>query len=144
MVVQLMEYNARFGDPETQSLLPRIENDFFYLLDHCANSKLNKVNEISEKNQTCLHLVFASGGYPGIDGKALSLGNEISISENLKSQDCYFAGLDLKDGKLVNTGGRVLGISQMAKTRKEAKEKVYALAKNIEFKDMQIRSDIGE
>lgn len=142
--IRVIEYNARFGDPETQSLLPRIENDFFYLLDHCANSKLNKVNEISEKNQTCLHLVFASGGYPGIDGKALSLGNEISISENLKSQDCYFAGLDLKDGKLVNTGGRVLGISQMAKTRKEAKEKVYALATNIEFKDMQIRSDIGE
>lgn len=142
--IRVIEFNARFGDPETQSLLPRIENDFFYLLDQCANSNLKDIQQIHEIEQSCLHLVFASGGYPGIDGKPLSLGNKISISENIHPEDCFFAGLDEKDGTLINTGGRVLGISKLAQNRAEARKKVYQLAPNIEFKDMQIRGDIGE
>ncbi|MEC9281640.1 MAG: phosphoribosylamine--glycine ligase [Bdellovibrionota bacterium] len=142
--IRVIEFNARFGDPETQSLLPRIENDFFYLLDQCANSKLDQIKEIHETEKSCLHLVYASGGYPGIDGQSMSLGNEVSISEKIKIEDCYYAGLDEKNGKLVNTGGRVLGLSQLATNRSEAREKVYKLAPGIEFKDMQIRSDIGE
>lgn len=136
--VKVLEYNARFGDPETQAVLPRLENDLYELFNLTIDQKLNQV-KLKWKDKQSICVVLASGGYPESYGK----GYEISFGDI--DEDCivFHAGTVKKDGKYYTNGGRVLGVTCMGKTLAEAREKAYRNVEKISFKDMHFRSDIG-
>ena len=136
--VKVLEYNARFGDPETQAVLPRLENDLYELFNLTIDQKLNQV-KLKWKDKQSICVVLASGGYPESYGK----GYEISFGDI--DEDCivFHAGTVKKDGKYYTNGGRVLGVTCMGKTLAKAREKAYRNVEKISFKDMHFRSDIG-
>ncbi|MEX0799101.1 MAG: phosphoribosylglycinamide synthetase C domain-containing protein, partial [Bacteriovoracaceae bacterium] len=143
---KVLEFNVRFGDPETQSLLPRIQNDFFNLLDLCANNRLQEVSKVALSPDSVAHVALAAQGYPGTEGEAVAKGDEIKIDLPLSGRSHWvtFAGTNLEEGKLKTCGGRVLGISAMGPNRKEARAAVYDKIKFINFKGAQYRNDIGK
>ena len=136
--VKVLEYNARFGDPETQAVLPRLENDLYELFNLTIDQKLNQV-KLKWKGRQSICVVLASGGYP----ESYEKGYEISFGDI--DEDCivFHAGTVKKDGKYYTNGGRVLGVTCMGKTLAEAREKAYRNVEKISFKDMHFRSDIG-
>lgn len=136
--VKVLEYNARFGDPETQAVLPRLENDLYELFNLTIDQKLNQV-KLKWKGKQSICVVLASGGYP----ESYEKGYEISFGDI--DEDCivFHAGTVKKDGKYYTNGGRVLGVTCMGKTLAEAREKAYRNVEKISFKDMHFRSDIG-
>ncbi len=136
--VKVLEYNARFGDPETQAVLPRLENDLYELFNLTIDQKLNQV-KLKWKDKQSICVVLASGGYP----ESYEKGYEISFGDI--DEDCivFHAGTVKKDGKYYTNGGRVLGVTCMGKTLAEAREKAYRNVEKISFKDMHFRSDIG-
>ncbi|MBQ4404601.1 MAG: phosphoribosylamine--glycine ligase [Selenomonadaceae bacterium] len=137
---KVVEFNCRFGDPETQAVLPLMESDLLELMNDCAGGTLND-KKISWSKNSAVCVILASGGYPKsykknlpIDGiaKAKSLGARI-----------FHAGTKLKDGELVTSGGRVLGVTITAPTLREAVDKVYRCAEVIHFDAMHYRRDIA-
>lgn len=136
--VKVLEYNARFGDPETQAVLPRLENDLYELFNLTIDQKLNQV-KLKWKDKQSICVVLASGGYP----ESYEKGYEISFGDI--DEDCivFHAGTVKKDGKYYTNGGRVLGVTCMGKTLAEAREKAYRNVEKISFKDMHFRLDIG-
>ena len=141
--LKVLEYNIRFGDPETQSLLPRIKNDFSEILYKTATDSLNTIESISLIPETAVHVVCAAAGYPGTEGVNVRKGDLITISSELKDTNIFFAGAKLEDNKLITTGGRVLGITAIGDSKLKARELVYNSIKNIMFEGMQYRNDIG-
>ncbi|MDD8048968.1 MAG: phosphoribosylamine--glycine ligase [Thomasclavelia sp.] len=137
---KVLEFNVRFGDPETQSILLRLDSDLFDIMYACANRNLKDVDvKWSTKQVACL--VLASGGYPGSYKK----GVEITGIENCPDDIVVFqAGTALKDGKLVTNGGRVLNICACSNTLDEALKKVYECTNIIHFDGMYYRKDIGK
>ena len=134
---KVIEYNCRFGDPETQVILPLLESDLLTVMRACTYGTLAECKvKFREGNACCV--VLASKGYPGSYGK----GYEITIPERLR-QNVYVAGAVLKDGKLVTGGGRVLGVTAVAKTLPEAVKDAYAMAEQVTFKNRYYRKDIG-
>ena len=134
---KVIEYNCRFGDPETQVVLPLLESDLLTVMRACTYGTLAECKvKFREGNACCV--VLASKGYPGSYGK----GYEITIPERLR-QNVYVAGAVLKDGKLVTGGGRVLGVTAVAKTLPEAVKDAYAMAEQVTFKNRYYRKDIG-
>ena len=134
---KVIEYNCRFGDPETQVVLPLLESDLLTVMRACTYGTLAECKvKFREGNACCL--VLASKGYPGSYGK----GYEITIPERLR-QNVYVAGAVLKDGKLVTGGGRVLGVTAVAKTLPEAVKDAYAMAEQVTFENRYYRKDIG-
>ena len=134
---KVIEYNCRFGDPETQVELPLLESDLLTVMRACTYGTLAECKvKFREGNACCV--VLASKGYPGSYGK----GYEITIPERLR-QNVYVAGAVLKDGKLVTGGGRVLGVTAVAKTLPEAVKDAYAMAEQVTFKNRYYRKDIG-
>ncbi|MBQ1810851.1 MAG: phosphoribosylamine--glycine ligase, partial [Erysipelotrichaceae bacterium] len=135
---KVIEYNSRFGDPETQAVLPLLESDLLTIFMACTNGTLDKQEVVFKKDSSCC-LVIASKGYP----EHYEKGCPVSMSgEALKH--CDFAGVKLQDGKLVSSGGRVLGITCTAPTLKEAVARSYELAKEVDFENGFCRSDIGQ
>ncbi len=137
----LLEYNCRFGDPETQAVLPRLENDLVPLLLGCVEGNLTGEKLKWDKSR-CVCVVAASEGYP----ESSSSGDEIEGLDYYKgSQDImiFHAGTKIKGGKMVTNGGRVLGVVTKAGTFKETREKVYSAVENIKFRGMQYRTDIA-
>lgn len=137
---KVVEFNCRFGDPETQVVLPLMEDDLLALMMDCADGTLT-AEKISWLNQSAVCVIMASGGYPKsykknlpIDGmtKAKSLGALI-----------FHAGTKIVDGELVTNGGRVLGVTMTAPTLKEAVDKVYRCVDVIHFDDAHYRRDIA-
>ena len=137
---KVVEFNCRFGDPETQVVLPLMENDLLDLMDGCATGNLRD-KKISWNNQSAVCVIMASGGYPKaykknlpIDGvtKAKSLGALI-----------FHAGTKLSNGELLTNGGRVLGVTTTAPTLREAVEKVYRCVDVIHFDGVHYRRDIA-
>jgi phosphoribosylamine--glycine ligase len=135
----VIEYNARMGDPETQSVMSRIDSDFLELLVACAKKEL-KGKELSISNNYALTIVMASGGYPGEFQK----GYHISGLNEQHEANVFHAGTKLKENSIVNDGGRVLGITATGATLAEAREKAYKSALNIGWEGVTFRNDIGQ
>lgn len=138
---RVIEYNARFGDPETQVVLPRLKTDLIDIIDAVIDEKLDDVN-IEWENNACVCVVAASGGYPVKYNK----GYEIKGLDKLACRDSimvFHAGTDIKDGKLVTSGGRVLGVTAKGCDLDQAIKKAYAAITEVEFTDMHYRRDIG-
>ena len=134
----VIEYNCRLGDPETEVILPRIENDLLQLFvdleeGNLANSKI----EISKKSAATVMLV--SGGYP----EAYEKGKEIKLSPEIKKSLIFHAGTKYNKGKLVTNGGRVLAVTSLAKNHKKAVKRSLKNIQKISFDDMNYRKDIG-
>ncbi len=135
---KVIEYNCRFGDPETQVVLPLLESDLLTVMRAVTDGKLAEC-EVKFRNAHACCVVLASRGYPGSYEK----GYEITIPENVRP-NVYVAGAALKDGKLVTSGGRVLGVTAVADTLPEAVKDAYALADRVEFGNRYCRRDIGQ
>ena len=134
---KVIEYNCRFGDPETQVVLPLLESDLLTVMQAVTAGKLAEC-EVKFRSANACCVVLASKGYPGSYGK----GYEIMIPESVRP-NVYVAGAALKDGKLVTSGGRVLGVTAVADTLPEAVKDAYALAAQVTFENKYQRSDIG-
>ncbi len=139
--VYVIEYNCRFGDPETQAVLPRLKTDLVDIFSAVIDEKLDSINiEWSKDAAACV--VMASGGYP----KKYESGYEITgitDAEKADNTTVFHAGTKITDGKLVTAGGRVLGVTAMGKTLDAAIKNAYAGVEKISFKDVHYRKDIG-
>lgn len=134
---KVVEYNCRFGDPETQVVLPLLETDLLNIMIATANEKLSEIN-VKFNNKSACCVIMASGGYP----EKYETGYEINISKDIEAQ-IYIAGAKEKEGKLYTSGGRVLAVSTTADTLKQAIEKAYKEVEKISFKNAHYRKDIG-
>ena len=139
---KVLEYNARFGDPETQVVLPRMKNDIVDIFEACIDGRLDEI-ELEFEDNAAVCVVLASDGYPGHYEK----GYEIKGLENFKSKDGYYvfhAGSRFENGKIVTNGGRVLGVTAKGDTLKEARANAYEATKWIDFANKYMRNDIGK
>ena len=134
---KVIEYNCRFGDPETQVVLPLLESDLFTVMRAVTNGTL-KNTEVRFKNGAAACVIIASGGYPVSYRK----GFEIKMDESVRSS-VFVAGAENKDGRLVTSGGRVLGVTATAPTLNEALCAAYEKAEKISFENAFYRKDIG-
>ena len=137
---KVIEYNCRFGDPETQVVLPLLDTDLLEIMQAVENETLDEV-DVQWKNESAACVILASGGYPGSYAKGKEMSFPASYPENVT---VYHAGSALKDGKLVTAGGRVLGVTATAKTLEAALKDAYAACDTIHFDGMMKRSDIGQ
>ena len=134
---KVIEYNCRFGDPETQVVLPLLESDLLTIMEATAKGELDKTEvKFSDKSACCL--VLASQGYP----KKYETGYPITIPADLDAE-VYVAGAKLDDGVLKTSGGRVLGVSAIGDTLKEAIDKAYREGAKVKFENAYCRKDIG-
>jgi len=135
---QVIEYNVRMGDPETEAVLPRIESDLFDLFEGVANQTLHEKSfSVTSKITTTIMLV--SGGYP----EAYEKNKEILGVENVTDSIVFHAGTKSENGKVFTNGGRVLAITSFGNTIEEALKKSYSSIEKIHFKNMNFRKDIG-
>ncbi|MCQ2457605.1 MAG: phosphoribosylamine--glycine ligase [Clostridia bacterium] len=134
---KVIEYNCRFGDPETQVVLPLLESDLLTVMQAVTNGTLKDTEVRFSAGHACC-VVLASAGYPVSYGK----GYEITVPADVAKQ-VYVAGAALKDGKLVTAGGRVLGVTATADTLKQAVTAAYEAADKITFENRYCRRDIG-
>ena len=133
---KVIEYNCRFGDPETQVVLPLLESDLLDIMLKIYEGKLDEAEvKFADKSAACV--VMASNGYP----QSYEKGFEITMPAD---KNIYVAGAALKDGKLVNSGGRVLGVTETAATLEEAIAKAYETVKTVNFANAYYRKDIGK
>lgn len=135
---KVLEYNARFGDPETQVVLPRLKTDLYEIFDAIIDGRLSDV-DIQWTDDACVCVILASGGYP----ESYKKGVPITIGKLPEDIVLYHAGTAFKDGKLVTSGGRVIGVTAKGKDIEEARKKAYDAIKNIHFDGMFYRHDIG-
>ena len=140
---RVLEYNARFGDPEAQVVLPRMKNDIIDVMEACVDGKLDTIDLQFEDN-AAVCVVLASDGYP----VAYEKGFEITGLENFEGKDdyfCFHAGTKFNEaGKIVTNGGRVLGITATGKDLKEARKKAYEATEWVNFANKYMRHDIGK
>lgn len=140
---KVLEYNARFGDPEAQVVLPRMKNDIIDVMEACVDGKLDTIDLQFEEN-AAVCVVLASDGYP----VSYEKGFEIKGLENFDGKDgyyCFHAGTKFDDnGKIVTNGGRVLGVTAKGATLKEARANAYAAAEWVDFSNKYMRHDIGK
>ena len=135
---RVIEYNARFGDPETQAVLSPLKTDLFTIFNAVIDGTLDQITiEWSEQAACCV--CMASGGYP----KAYEKGKVITGLDAVTDSFVFHAGTAKKDGQFVTNGGRVLGVTAVAPTLQEAIDKAYADVRKIHFDDAYYRSDIG-
>lgn len=138
---KVIEYNCRFGDPETQVVLPRLKTDIMDIFEAINKQTLSDLDiEWADEASACV--IMASGGYP----KSYPKGIEITglTDGQLDGVTVYHAGTAVKDGKLVTSGGRVLGVSALGNTLEEALEKSYDAVNQIHFENAHYRKDIGQ
>lgn len=136
---KVIEYNCRFGDPETQVVLPLLKTDLLTVMQAVENETLAEIN-VEWRSGAAACVILASGGYPGTYEK----GKVMTLPETLASNvTLYHAGDRLENGKLVTSGGRVLGVTATAPTLKEALADAYAAAETIRFEGVSMRHDIG-
>ncbi len=140
---KVLEYNARFGDPEAQVVLPRLKTDMIEVCEAVIDGNLDELNlQFEDKAAVCV--VLASDGYP----VSYEKGKEITGLENFKDKDgyyCFHAGTKFdENGKVVTNGGRVLGITAKGDTLKEARQKAYEATEWVSFENKYMRHDIGK
>jgi phosphoribosylamine---glycine ligase len=137
----LLEYNCRFGDPETQAILPRLESDLLDVLVKCADGKLGSSN-LKWDNLKSVCVVLASRGYPETSSKGDFIGG-LDFLENIKGVEVFHAGTKSSGNGIYTNGGRVLSIVAKGKTFKDARKKAYTAISGIKFEGMQYRKDIA-
>ncbi|MBR5636267.1 MAG: phosphoribosylamine--glycine ligase [Pseudobutyrivibrio sp.] len=138
---KVLEYNARFGDPEAQVVLPRLENDIIDVFEACIDGTLDKI-DLKFSDEACVCVVLASDGYP----VSYEKGFPITGFEKFNNKDyyCFHAGTAKNDkGEIVTNGGRVLGITALGKDLVEARAKAYEATEWIEFENKYMRHDIA-
>ena len=135
--MKVVEYNSRFGDPETQVVLPMLKTDLLDIFEAVTDERLADIKIEWEKG-ACVCVVLASGGYP----LSYAKGKEITVGD-IGDAVLVHAGTAIKDGKLVTNGGRVLGVVAKGKTLEEARLKAYNAVDNISWENMHYRKDIG-
>lgn len=134
----VIEYNVRLGDPETEVVIPRIKNDLVQVFQAVGNQTLDSINlELDERTATTVMLV--SGGYP----EAYEKGKEMSGYDQIKDSLVFHAGTQLKDGKVITNGGRVMAITSFGADFKEALKTSYKNIEKVHFDEMNYRKDIG-
>jgi phosphoribosylamine--glycine ligase len=137
--IKTLEFNCRMGDPETQPIMLRLKTDFVALAEHAVAGTLNQV-EAEWDRRTALGVVMASAHYPD----SPRLGDEITgLPKDLTDAQVFHAGTQLKDGKVVTSGGRVLCVTALGETVKFAQQQAYKIVEEIQFSGAQFRSDIG-
>jgi phosphoribosylamine--glycine ligase len=138
---QVLEFNARFGDPETQAILLRLDSDLVEALEACVDGRLAQTEmRWSQGASACV--IASSAGYPG----AYTTGFPISglgAASHVPGVEVFHSGTALKDGQLVTAGGRVLGVTAVATSLQEALNRAYQAMGEIQFEGMYYRSDIG-
>lgn len=138
--VKVIEYNARFGDPEAQAVLPRLKTDLLDIFNAIIDERLADI-KIEWDDRAAITVVLASGGYP----KAYKTGYEITGLNDIKDKDIYLfhAGTKAENDKVLTNGGRVMAVTALAGNSDEARKKAYSAVEKISFKDMHYRKDIG-
>jgi len=138
---KILEFNARFGDPETQVYLTRLENDLVELLDASVSGALGQI-ELKWKSEASVCVVMASGGYPGNYAKGKPI-RGLDEAAKLPDVKVFHAGTALKDGQIMTNGGRVIGVTALGKDLKTAQAAAYAAVEKIHFDGAQFRRDIA-
>ncbi len=139
---KVLEYNARFGDPEAQVVLPRMKTDLLDVVEACIDGTLSDI-ELEFEDNAAVCVVLASEGYP----VSYEKGFEISGLESFEGRDDAFvfhAGTKLENGKILTNGGRVLGVTALGSDLKQARSKAYKETEKIDFKNKYMRHDIGK
>jgi phosphoribosylamine--glycine ligase len=136
---KVLEFNTRFGDPETQTLMMRLESDVVELFDASIDGRVREL-QMKWKPGAAACVVAASGGYPGKSKNGFAISGLDTVAEGV---EVFHAGTALKDGKLVTAGGRVLSVTAADSTLRGALDKIYAALRQIEFEGMVYRRDIG-
>ena len=139
---RLLEFNVRFGDPETQPTLRRLQSDLFPLLWAAAKGEGLEQVEVTWDPRPCVTAVLTSGGYPGSYRKGYEI-RGIEAAEQDPEVVVFHAGTTIRAEKLVTSGGRVLNVTAVAETVAAAREKAYAAARQISFEGVVMRTDIG-
>ena len=138
---KVLEFNARFGDPETQVVLPRLKNDLVEVMLACANRELDQI-ELDWRDEWAVAVVLTSAGYPGSyeKGKVIT---GIEDAEAMENVTVYHAGTAVVDGQLVTNGGRVLAVTALGDTFENARNLAYEACEKIDFEGKTLRHDIG-
>ncbi|MEG2054474.1 MAG: phosphoribosylglycinamide synthetase C domain-containing protein, partial [Oscillospiraceae bacterium] len=138
---KVIEYNCRFGDPETQVVLPLLESDLLTVMQSCTDGTLDKT-EVKFADGAAACVVMASGGYP----QKYEIGKEIKglTNGNIDGATVYHAGTKLENGKLYTAGGRVMGVTATAENLQTALDNAYTAVKKIDFENVHYRNDIGK
>jgi len=136
--IRVLEFNCRFGDPETQVVLPLLETDLLEIANACVEGNLSDAT-IHWKNGAAVCVVLASKGYP----EKVESGKSVTIEEFLKDMVCFHAGTKMKNENIITSGGRVVGLTAWAGDIERAVEKVYANIDKVSFEGMQYRKDIA-
>lgn len=137
--IRVLEFNCRFGDPETQVVLPLLESDLLEIAEACVNEKLSNIN-IQWKNSAVVCVVLASKGYP----EKVENGKLVTITKLPENMVCFHAGTKTESGSIVTSGGRVFGLTAWANEIGIAIRDVYANIGKISFEGMQFRRDIAQ
>ncbi len=137
--IRTLEFNCRFGDPETQVVLPLLESDLVEIAEACADGNLANIN-VQWKNNAAVCVVLASKGYP----EKVESGKVVTIEKFPNDLVCFHAGTKTQNGNLFTTGGRVFGLTAWAEDIARAVKKVYANIDKITFEGMQYRKDIAQ
>ena len=139
---KVLEYNARFGDPEAQVVLPRMKNDIIEVVEACIDGTLDQIDLQFEDN-AAVCVVLASEGYPVKYEKGLEI-TGLEAFEKEEGYYCFHAGTREENGKILTNGGRVLGITAKGKDLKEARANAYAATEWVQFDNKYMRHDIGK
>ena len=140
---KVLEYNARFGDPEAQVVLPRMKNDILDVMEHCVDGTLDQI-QVEFEDNAAVCVVLASDGYPVAYEKGLAIGGLDDERFDQKNFYCFHAGTKCdEDGKIVTNGGRVLGITAVAEDLRTARSKAYEACEWVTFDNKYMRHDIG-
>ncbi len=138
---KVLEFNARFGDPETQVILPRLQNDLVDVMLACAEQRLDEV-ELSWRDDWAVSVVLTSAGYPGAyeKGKVIT---GIEYAEAMENVTVYHAGTRAEDGQILTNGGRVIDVTALGATFEDARNLAYEACEKIQFEGKTLRRDIG-
>ena len=139
---RVLEYNARFGDPEVQTVLPRMKNDVVDVMEACIDGRLDEV-ELAFEDNAAVCVILASEGYPVSYEKGFVI-NGLENFENRDGYYCFHAGTKKTEEGIVTNGGRVLGVTAKGATLKEARANAYEAAKWVNFENKYMRNDIGK
>ena len=138
---KVLEFNARFGDPETQVILPRLKNDLVEVMLACAEQRLDEV-ELSWRDDWAVSVVLTSAGYPGAyeKGKVIT---GIEDAEAMENVTVYHAGTRAENGQILTNGGRVINVTALGATFEDARNLAYEACEKIQFEGKTLRRDIG-
>lgn len=149
---RVIEFNARFGDPETQAILPLLDGNFTEALRASAEGRLASLapETLRLKRNFAVHVVLAAEGYPGTGGKTVAKGDPLEIPQDIAENHddlergrVFYAGVGKQGSTLVSAGGRVLGLTALGKTRAEARARAYEQFSRLRLRGGQFRQDVG-